>query len=438
MLRNAGVSEVDRAHQAVNFAVVDARPAPGDWPWWHGPTQTNSVPLETPPIRWSPADSNSGWAVPVSGRGRTGLCLWGDQLFLPTVDVGRGAIDLLCLNPSTGRLLWQTELHRGELQMPTPRSSPASPSPACDGQHIFMACPTNGTLCVSAVDLTGRIVWQREAGPYFSKWGYSSSPAIYKSLVIVAADNKGSSINRLGGASYLAALHRKSGEVVWRVHRPEADSFGTPVVAHIAGRDQLLMAGRNAINSYDPLTGKSLWSCQWSADRVANSVAFDDQCVYATTRHHQPELLCIRADGTGDVTSSHVVWRTNKSSADLPSPVAYDGRLYVQCDDGLLTCMDSSNGKPIWNRQLPGSASSTPVIAGDHIYCCTDDGRVFVFQLGDRGDLAAEIPLGSGIFISPIVSHNRLYLRTAAGLHCVQSDEDGPIAIQPDSPRRRL
>jgi outer membrane protein assembly factor BamB len=437
-IRNSGVREVNRAQEPVNFAVMDAHPAPGDWPWWHGTTQSNTVPLERPLTHWSPADSSNGWVVPISGRGRTALCLWGEQLFLPMVDAGRSGIDLLCLNPATGRLIWQTELHRGDLLPLPPRSSPASPTPACDGQHVFMACPADGSLYVSAVDLAGRKAWQREVGPYFSRWGYSSSPAIYKSLVIVAADNKGSRINQLGGASYLAALHRQSGEVVWRVHRPEADSFGTPIVAHIAGRDQLVMAGREMVASYDPMTGQQLWSCQWSGDRVSNSIAFDENCVYATTRYHQPELLCIRADGTGDVTRTHVAWRTNKIAADLPSPVCHEGLLYVLSDEGTLSCLESGSGKPMWKRRLPGTVSSTPVIAGDHLYCCTDDGKVFVIPLGGRGEVVAEIPLGEPMFVAPIVSRNRLYFRTIAGLHCVKGTEEGPVANQPEAPRRRL
>ena len=438
MLRNTGVREIHRAHEPVNFAVIDARPAPGDWPWWRGTDQSNTTAHESPPVQWSPGDSSSGWVVPISGRGRAALCTWGEQLFLPTADAGRGALAMVCLDHGTGRLLWQAELHRDGLTPLPSHSSQASTTPACDGQHVFMACAVNGSLWVTAVDLSGRIAWQREAGPYFSKWGYSSSPTIHKSLVIVAADNKGARINRLVGSSYLAALHRQTGEIVWRIHRPVADSFGTPVVAHVAGRDQLLMAGRGKVCSYDPLTGESLWTCQWSADRVVNSVAFDDRHVYASARQPHPELVCIRADGSGDVTGTHVVWRGNKSAGEIPSPVVHDGRLYTVTDDGVLACLESGTGQTLWKRRLGGTISSSPVIAGQHLYCGNEEGTVFVVRLGGRGELIAEIPLGEGLFASPVISRNRLYLRTLGSLRCVTAPEDGPIAQQPDTPKRRL
>lgn len=199
-----------------------------------------------------------------------------------------------------------------------------------------------------------------------------------------------------------------------------------------------VLAGRDSVCSYDPQTGEPLWTCRWSADRVENSVAFDDQHVYASARQPNSELLCIRADGTGDVTNTHVVWRSNKSASEIPSPVVYEGRLYSTTDEGVLSCLDTTNGQPLWKRRLGGAISSSPVIAGQHLYCCNEDGTIFVIRLGARGELVSEIPLGEAVLTSPIFSHNRLYLRTLAGIHCVTSSERSPLAVQPEAPRRKL
>lgn len=437
-LRNTGVREINRAKESVNFAMMDARPGPGDWPWFRGTSQSNAAPLASPPAQWLTGESGNGWIASISGRGRTALCVWGDKLFLPVIDAARDSISLACVDQASGRLQWQSQLHQGGILSLPARCSQVSTTPACDGTHIYMAAAVNGGLWVTATDLSGRIVWKREAGPYFSKWGYSSSPAIYKSLVIIAADNKGARINRLVGASHLTALHRQTGEVVWRVLRPEGDSFGTPIVARISGRDQLLMAGKVHVASYDPLTGNSLWTCKWSADRVANSVAFDEHCVYASATYPQQQLLCIRADGSGDVTNTHLVWQTNKSAGDEVSPLVYDGRVYTITEDGVLACLEAGSGQLQWKRRLGGTISSSPVIAGQYLYCCNEEGKVFVIRLGGRGEQVAEIPVGEGIFTAPIVSQNRLFLRTLASLHCVSSSSELPLAVQPEPPRRRL
>lgn len=434
--RNAGVHEIQRAHDRVNFAVVDARPEPGDWPWWRGADRSNAAILQYPPAHWIPNDS-SGWVAPVTGQGRTALCSWGQQLFLPTIDSTRRTISLQALESTTGRLLWQTELHCGGLLALPSRGSVTSTTPACDGHHVYLASAVNGSLWVSAVDLAGRIAWQREAGPYYSRWGYGSSPAIYKSLVIVAADNRGTGLDRLVGAGSLVALHRQTGEIVWRIRRPAADSLGTPVVARIAGRDQLLLAGKDRICSYDPATGASLWTCNWSAERAINSVAFDDLHVYASARQERPEMLCIRADGTGDVTRTKIIWRTGKAVSDAPSPVVFDGSLYTLSDDGYLTCLEAATGLTVWKRRLGGTCSVSPLIAGNHLYCCNDEGTVFVIRLGSKGDLIAEIPMGDPIHASPIVSEHRLYIRTLSGVHCIESAHETPLANQPESNRGR-
>src|SRR4029453_10224188 len=109
----------------------------------------------------------------------------------------------------------------------------ASATPACDGERVFMPFVHDGGLWVTATDLDGTILWQTRAADYDAIYGFGSSPAIFRSLVIVAGDN-----DQTG--SYMAALHRKSGKIVWRVERPKIDTYGTPIVPKVAGRDQVL------------------------------------------------------------------------------------------------------------------------------------------------------------------------------------------------------
>jgi len=435
---NLGIREVHRADDPVNFAVLNAHPRPGDWPWWGGVHQNQIDDLSAPPVEVS-GTRPPGWSLPLSGVGRLGLCNWGDRLFLPVADTARQTVSILCLNRISGERLWQTDLHPEGLMASLDRRSQTSTTPACDGERVYLASAVQGGLWVTALDLNGRIVWQREAGPYQSRWGYGSSPTFYKSLVIVAADNKGSRLTRLGGASYIAALHRHTGELIWRVRRTDGDSFGTPIVSTVAGRDQLVMAGRSGITSYDPATGERLWTFQWPAERVANAVATDGLHVFCSTRQPHADLVCIRADGTGDVTRTHLVWRTSKTAGELPTPIVYDGKVYSVSDDGVVTCLDASTGQPVWKRRLRGTIASTPLIAGANLYCASDEGTVFVIRLGARGDLIAEIPIGEAISTSPVVIQNSLFIRTHHRLQCLMpTGESAPLAVRPDGKRRDL
>lgn len=435
-LRNTGVREVHPPSFALQEVAVDANPSEHDWPWWRGTEGNNVVKSSDPPVQWSASD-NIEWKVSVPGRGHASPCLWGDKIFLSTAEDEQKTTSLLCLDRDSGRSQWRTELHRGGFMQAHEKNTQASSTPACDGQQVFVANMVDGSLWVTAVDFAGMIVWRIEAGPYSSEWGYGSSVAIHKSVVIVSADNRGSGVDRLVGSSWIAALSRSTGEIVWRVKRPEGDSFGSPVVAQIAGRDQLVLAGKEAVTSYDPLTGVVIWSCGWDGKRTANTVAFDALHVFASTRQPQSELLCIRADGKGDVTKTHVVWSDKKAACDVPSPCVHEGRLYVLADDGILNCLNCTDGRTLWKKRLGGNVSSSPLIAGGHLYSCNEDGITFVVSLTGRGEIVSENSLGSGILASPIVSRDKLYIRTLTDLFCVSARRTEAVADKQEESRRR-
>ena len=93
-------------------------------------------------------------------------------------------------------------LHQGRF---IKKGTHANGTIACDGQRLFIAFLNADNVIASAVDLNGKIIWQREVGKFVSKFGYAPSPVLYKSLVIFAADNSG------GG--YIAALDGQTGEI---------------------------------------------------------------------------------------------------------------------------------------------------------------------------------------------------------------------------------
>lgn len=430
-LRTKGVHEIHRTVEAQPEVIAELVPSGSDWPCWRGTSGHNVAVGSSPPLTWSISE-NVQWKTSLPGRGHSSPCLWGDQIFVTTADDAAQTISLLCLEQGTGQIRWKTDLHQGGFVKIHDKNSQASSTPACDGRFVYIASSIKGGLWVTAVDIRGQIAWQREAGPYSSEWGYGSSVALYKSLVIIAGDNRGDSVDRLMGSSWLAALQTRTGEIQWRVKRVEGDSFGTPIVAHVAGRDQLLLAGKESVLSYDPATGNVVWKYLWASKRTANTVAFDEHYVFASTRQPQSELVCIRADGEGDVTASHGVWREKRAASDVPSPCTRDGRLFVVGDDGVLTGLDASDGRVLWKRRLGGGVSASPVIAGEHLFCCNEAGQTFVIRLDGRGEIVAENSLGEGIMASPIVSGNQIFIRTLTDLYCLSAVSKDSLAEQHD------
>lgn len=423
------VEEIHNAGGISNFALVEPRPHEDDWPWWRG-TDGRNVATRNEVFEYFSSANSDSWQTTVPGRGQTSPIAWGDRLFLLTNEQNGQQSTLRCIQRSTGREEWWTTLHQRRFSAdPEPNWLDGS-TPACDGQYVFSVLPVQGQLIVSAVDLSGRIVWQTATGTYESKRGYRSSPVIFQSLIIVAADQS--------TGSYLAAIHRQTGQIIWRVRRPNGDSAGSPVVAHLAGRPQLVLAGQKSIASYDPATGDSLWTYRWSAGQLSNSVAFDDTHVFATCNDSQAEIVCIRSDGQGDVTKTHQVWSVPKIGSNGLSPVYHAGKLYVLSDEGLLRCLDSSTGTIEWRLRLSGTFTASPMIAGDRLICGNEAGQSFVVGLAASGEILAEKSLPEGTIAAPIIAGDSIFIRTSTHLYRFKSSTTDPIVEKPESGKRRL
>jgi outer membrane protein assembly factor BamB len=434
----AGVSEVRTSGPPAEPIFAEAAPTDADWPWWRGTLGTQVVESADAtaagrtPLLASPEQCR--WKTPLAGSGHSTPCLWSSKLFLSVDEPIEKSVSLLCVEAARGSVLWRTTLEAGARPEIHAKNTHASAGPATDGTCVYVPTVADETLWVSAVDFNGRVLWKKAAGPYASEWGYGSSPTLYQSLVIVAGESRGTSLERIAGISFLAALNRRTGEIVWRIKRPPGDSFGTPLVARTAGRDQLLLAGKQAVTAYDPLTGDELWVCRWSAERTANTVAFDERNVYASATHTSPEVVCIRADGSGEVTETHLVWRQKKGACDVPSPVVHHGRLYLAGDDGVLACLDAGTGKQVWQRRLGGNFSASPLLVGRQLVCGGEDGALSIVALDD-GRVIARQTLDGEVFASPVFAGNRLYLRTTTHLICYQADGTREPAATAAAPR---
>lgn len=390
-------------------------PASADWPWWRGPNLTGRSRDRSAPTAWN-ASKNVIWKADVPGSGHSSPVVWGDKVFLTTADDRSQEQRVLAFERQTGKSLWSTAVHSGGLTRKHPKNTHASATPACDGQHVCSAFVNGTGLYVTAVDLEGKQVWQAQAGPFHAEHGYGSSPVLYKSLVIVNGDNV--------EGCFMAALERTTGKIVWRTRRKTTrrhGSYGSPVIATLAGKPQLLQTGMSEVTSYDPETGKLLWSCAGPAEVTANTVAFSDTLVFASGGYPEKELLAIRADGSGDVSKSHVVWRTGKGVTYVPSPIYHDGHLYVVNDSGVATCFEASSGKQVWQDRLDGSFSSSPVLVGDLLYVTNETGKTFVLKTGPKFEVIAGNELADGGFATPTVCGGRIFLRTNHHLWCIGS-----------------
>ena len=384
-----------------------------DWPCWRGAAGANRGAGEATKTEWD--KDAAEWVADVPGRGHSSPVVRGENLFLTTADADE-RVSLLCYDRRTGAKRWEAEVSRGGLMAKHEKNSHASGTPACDGERVYVATAVADVVRVTAVSEAGEVCWQRDAGPFVSEWGYGSSPVLCGPLVVVVGDNRGSKVGRLRATSFLSALDRRTGEIVWRVGRPEERSYGTPQVVERAGRATVLLAGPKGVFGYDGRDGREEWVVPWGPTRAANTPAVAANVAVASAGFPSKETVCF------DLSASpreSVRWRSTSVGGDVPSPLIVGSRVYVAEDNGTVVCLATADGRVLWKERVASAGvSASPVEVGGVVFVCDEGGTVHTFRDDDEYDPITRCKLGEKLMASPAVSDGRMYIRTESRLRC--------------------
>ena len=373
-----------------------------DWPWWRGPAHDgHAAASQTVPLTWSDTE-NVIWSVDVPGRGSSSPTVVGDRLYLTSCDEAAGSQSVYAYDRAGGRLAWTKQVHASGAMRKNARSTGASSSIACDGERLFAAFPTSGAVVITALSLEGEQLWQTTLCEYLIHQGYGASPFLYKDTVLVAADHKG------GGA--VAALDRRTGNVVWKKPRPPFPNYSSPIVFRLFGRDQLILTGCDKVISYDPATGDTLWEREGATTECVTTPVTDGERVFTSGGYPKNHVSAVRADG-----SAAIDWE-NGEREYVPSMIVRDGHLYGVLDAGIAVCWDSATGKERWKQRLGGNFSASTVLLGDRIYASSEAGETHVFRASPDGfESLAVNRLGDESWATPTICGDRIYMRVVTG-----------------------
>ncbi len=401
--KSVSVVEV-KADAATVAETAPPQIADSDWPQWRGPRGDGTAGDQNIPVRWDEA-TNVAWTAEVPGRGHASPIVVGSTVYLATALADTQQQLVIAFDRATGKRRWETAVHEGGFPDPAEihqKGSHANGTVTSDGQRVFAAFFNSGKIFATALDTDGKRLWQQEVGAFSSKFGYAPSPIIYKSTVIVSADN--------WGGGYIAALHRETGDVVWRKKRPAVSTYSSPLLASIAGRDQLVISGCDQLVSYDPATGEELWSCEAIAEATCGTPVTDGSAIFASGGHPDRQTICVRGDGSGQT-----VW-SNKTKVYEPSLVATGDHVFAVSDEGIAWCWSARTGDVLWKQRLGGSFSASPILCNGMIYAPNLSGETIVFEAqGDAYHEVARNQLGGDSYASPAVSGNELFLRVGVG-----------------------
>jgi outer membrane protein assembly factor BamB len=391
---------------AITFALPATASAADSWPGWRGPDfDGKAAAAEKPPTQWDES-TNVVWRASVPGRGHSSPTVSGDFIFLTTADERTQTQSVLCYRRSNGEPLWKRDVNQGDFNPKIhPKNTHATPTPATDGKLVYVTFNNHTAVQLVALDFEGNVVWQKIAGEYRPKqyqFGYAPSPLLYKDTVIVASEFESN--------GYLAAFNTVNGKEVWRTKRPQYISFSTPVVARVAGKEQLLISGANMVASYDPKTGKPSWSVKGTTNATCGTMIWDNDMVYASGGYPANQTIAVSGNG-----SRKVAWQ-NSVKCYEQSMLISDGYVYAVSDDGIAFCWQAKSGREMWKTRLAGPVSASPVLANGNIYLANEGGTMFVFKANPQQfEEVARNQLGTEAFATPAFVGNQIIARVASG-----------------------
>ena len=387
-----------------------------DWPRFRGPGGEGVALQADPPLRWSES-GNIRWSRDLDGHGWSSPVVLDDRIYLTSARKEGSSLILAvsCHDALSGDPLWSRDVLAPAAGVAKHgKNSHASPTPVAGEGRIWAHFGHYGTVCL---DDEGRVLWTQTSLSYDPVHGNGSSPVLVGRRLVFSADGRED--------PSLIALDAGSGEVLWRrVRHTDASrkfSFSTPTVIEVGGREQIVSPASGAVFGYDPQTGDELWRVDYGQGySVVPLPVFAHDHVFVATGFDRPNLLAIRTGGRGNITDTHIAWRTSRSVPRTPSVVLHGDEIYYISDGGVASCLDARTGRQHWQERIGGNVSASPVLAGDRLYIATEEGRMAVVRASTRFGILAENEFGERIFATPAITGDALIVRTESRLYRIE------------------
>lgn len=417
-----------------------------NWPSFRGPNASGVAEGSKPPITWDVEKAqNVLWRTAIPGQSHASPIVWGNHIFLITAvsdaktsvqakvrgigmanDEVKHTWMIYALDRRNGRVLWTNTAYEGVPRAKRHvKATQANSTPVTDGRYVAALFGSEGLACYN---VKGKLLWKKDLGVLnpglwddkASSWGHSSSPVIYRDLVIVQADGH--------TQSFIAAFNLKDGKQAWRVERNEITSWATPTLYRGANRVELIANGGRYIRSYDPLTGKELWRFSDKDTQVKMQAPLIAHGLIYITGGYPPgrPMYAFRPGAAGDIslksgeeTNAFLAWTASKGSPYISTPIIYGDLLYVLADNGVFSTYDAKTGALVYQQRLPSSFSASPVAADGRLYLASEDGDVFVVKAGRQYELLSKNVMGQPLMATPAISQGMLIVRGESAVYAL-------------------
>jgi len=441
------------------------------------PNQSVSGPGDNLPAEWG-NDRNVRWSYDLTGRGWSSPVIYGNKVFITTAfnetkppvpeeekpeqapppppppppaadsqaqkpqvpppprvqvedttyksEVWRW--EVICLNLKTGKELWKQVAFKGSPKIGSHKGNGyASETPVTDGKRVYAYFGMTGIFCY---DMDGKLIWQNDLGAYktLNSWGTGSSPVLYKNAVYLQIDNE---VN-----SFIVALEALTGVEKWRITRDEKTTYSTPFLWKNKVRDEIVTCGTSA-RSYDPENGQLLWEMKMGGKMSIPSPVGDNEHLYIANTGGPDgvgSLSSVKAGATGNITadsltltSSGVEWYRPDAGTGNPSPVLYNGLIYLLASNGKnLSCIDAVSGKTIYSQKLEKVSTcwATPWVYKDNLYITDERGSTLIVKTGNQFEVVSQNRIKDRFWASAALGYDAYVFKGVNKVYCISSLQD--------------
>ena len=418
-----------------------------NWPQWRGPAGLGVAAGTNYPEEWAP-DKNIAWKTAVEGSGHSSPAIWGNTLFITTAIQGehvpgrvapdhldfnlkpgylhpdaagvdyKNTLKVLAYDTRDGKLLWERTAYDGLMyDNKHKKNTYASPTIATDGNLLYAFFEAAG---VYAYDLKGTLAWKASVGDIAKAGlGPGTSPLLFEDLLILQCDQE------MGTGSAILALDKKTGKQVWRVERSTRRSWATPLIVQSGGRAELVASGAEMVIGYDPRTGKELWRAPGVQSHPIPSIVAGHGLIFATAGNGAKVAMAIKAGSSGQLKENEgIVWRYNKGTAYVPSPILFGDDLYLMTEAGLITCLDARTGEVRYEGGRPPVATSfksSLVAYGDRVLQTSEEGDTFVVRAGPKHEVLRTNSIGEPVWASLAFARDTIFIRGDKHLFAIRN-----------------
>jgi outer membrane protein assembly factor BamB len=401
------------------------------WPQFRGPN-SSGVGEGRPPIQFR-SNQNVLWKAAV-GSGLSSPTVWEGRVFLTEFDRANKQLATLCFDRRTGKILWRRTVAAGEIEKVHEIGSPAAPTPATDGERVYVYFGSYGLVCY---DLDGNQQWEKRLPLAENPYGAAASPIVVGELLV---------LNHQGKDAYLLGVNRRTGRTVWKTDRSLFQyGWSTPVHWRHDGIDEIVVLGgdfkpNQRLMAYNLADGAERWwvaglpPCGKSTPVIGGGLLFlaaPDIIMEPAAERRNPEraeqlyannaarVMAVRPGGMGEVGQPNIVWSERKGVPGVPSPLYYNGRLYSFLNGGIVFCRVAKTGSLVYSGRVgvPGYYYSSPVAADNRVYIAAADGVIVVLDAGEELKILARNHLDEAILATPALVDRNIYVRTESHLY---------------------